>query len=57
MQIIRTQAELDELANTYAEAMDDGVPGASLVVDVLEWLNNPNAGYPAPAGYAPGEEA
>jgi len=47
MIIVRTDEEIMELQNEAAEAFDDGMLGAEIAVDVLEWLTNKDASKPA----------
>jgi len=47
--IIRTPEELAELENAWAEAFDEGVPGAGAVLDLILWLANPDADPPMPS--------
>ncbi|AGW14148.1 hypothetical protein [Megalodesulfovibrio gigas] len=46
--IIRSLEELAELENVWADAMDDGVPGAATVLDLILWLTDPGLDPPMP---------
>lgn len=47
-EFIRTPEEFAVLQNKWSEALDDGVPCASYVTDVLEWVTNEDMPMPLP---------
>ncbi|MCA1944558.1 MAG: hypothetical protein LDL30_04630 [Desulfovibrio sp.] len=47
--IIRTPEELAELENAWAEAFEEGTPGAGAVLGLILWLTDPGLDPPMPS--------
>lgn len=44
--VVRTDEEINEMLNQAAEAFDEGIPGAGMVMEVLEYLTDEDASKP-----------